>query len=94
MSPALLTAERVRELTAAYRPAPTKPPRKRRTRKLNPENIAKAERMLYVEGKSFKEVALAIGCSLSRIYGVLAGRRHAAGSRIAAAMAKGKERAA
>ena len=94
MSPALLTAERVRELTAAYRPAPTKPPRKYKTRKLNPENIAKAERMLYVDGKSFREVALEIGCSLSRIYGVMSGRRHNAEARIDAAAAKGKERAA
>lgn len=94
MSPALLTPERVHELTAAFRPTPPKPTRKYKTRKLNPENIAKAERMLYVEGKSFKEVALVIGCSLSRIYGVMSVRRHAAEARIAAAVAKGKERAA
>lgn len=89
-----LTPARVRELTAAFRPAPAKPKRKYKTRKLNAKNIAKAERMLYVEGKSFREVSIVIGCSLSRIYGVMAERRRTTHARIAAAVVGGKECAA
>ena len=43
--------------------------------KLTPGRIALAERMVYVEGRSFKEAALSAGCSLPRIYRVLSQRR-------------------
>ena len=73
-----LSPDRVRELTARFRTTP-KPPANsgRRAYVLTPEAIAKAERMVYVEGQSFKAAALAVGCSLSRLYTVLPARRRA-----------------
>lgn len=79
-----LTPERVRELTACYR-APEQKIKRRtrrasastRPRKLTDDKIAAAERMVYVEGKTFKEASQFAGCSLSRIYRVLSLRRAA-----------------
>lgn len=73
-----LSPERVRALTARYRTTP-KPPANsgRRAYVLTPEAIAKAERMVYVEGRSFKEATLAVWCSLSRLYTVLPAHRRA-----------------
>lgn len=71
-----LSPDRVRALTAHCRPAPKAPSKAgRRAHVLTPEAIAKAERMIYTEGRSYKEAALAVGCSLSRMYGVLASTR-------------------
>lgn len=46
---------------------------------LTPEAIARAEHIVYTEGRSFKEAALAVGCSLSRLYTVLPAKHCANG---------------
>lgn len=73
-----LSPDRVRELTAHCRPAP-KPVSNagRRATVLTPEALDMAKRMIYAEGKTFKEAALAAGCSLSRLYTVLPAHRRA-----------------
>lgn len=79
MISAPITAQRVCALTAHCRPAP-KPVSNagRRATVLTPEALDMAKRMIYAEGKTFKEAALAVGCSLSHLYAVLAAQRRAA----------------
>lgn len=78
MISAPLSPDRVRALTAHCHQAPKAPSNAGRRPKLTPDAIALAERMIYREGQSYLAAAQAIGCSQSRVYAVLAERRHAA----------------
>lgn len=76
MSPAILTPERVRELTAhCHAPVNRHRNAGRRAYKLTSEKMAEATRMIQVEGKTYKEAAASVGCSLSRLYGAIAKQR-------------------
>ena len=77
-----LTPADVRRLMAGCYPAKGRvKPQQHRVRnamapyKFTADKIEKAERMVYVEGKTFREAAEMAGCSVSRVYGVLSQRR-------------------
>lgn len=70
-------ADRVRAPTAGCHSTPKPRSNAGRRQKLTTEAIETAERMIYHEGQSYLAAAKAIGCSQSRVYAVLAERRHA-----------------
>ena len=77
-----LTPADVRRLMAGCYPAKGRAkPQQHRVRasvapyKLTADKIEIAERMIYAEGRTFREAAEMAGCSVSRVYGVLSQRR-------------------
>lgn len=80
MISAPLTPQRVRELTAHCRPAAKPQSNAGRPVILTEEALQNAERMIYRDGATYKEAAIAAGCSISRLYSVLAERRRGKGA--------------